>query len=383
MKKEMRSDEEYLLNDFLDRDKELDVEHAGNVLSSPGNESLREEFERLRRLPDLSVNEKKIWDNIQSRVERKSRGRALRYLKYAAMIILPLCIGFGGWMIFRNDKSLSVVTAETIVPGEPRAYLLLSGGERLALSSAVKDTVLVERGACVKVDSTGKVSYTPQESKLTEETVYNTIVVPRSGEYKLELADGTRVWLNSESELRYPVDFSGNLREVYLKGEGYFEVAPDAEKPFRVLVDDMVVRVLGTSFDVNAYRDRGGVLTTLVSGKVDILNDEGESLVVMQPNQQVDYKDGKATVKEVNSRRFTSWIEGKFYFEEMPLESIMDQLRRWYDIEVFFSGQDLKAYEFTGVIRKDFTAEQIFGIIEKTTGVKFNVVGRTVTINYK
>ena len=383
MEKENQTDKDHLLNDFVDRDKEFDFEKLASIMQSPGNEALQEEFERLRRLADLSVDGEKIWDNIQSRVERKPRKAIARYLKYVAAVVLPLCAGVLGWMVYPEEKPSPAVVAEVISPGKPRAYLQLSGGERLSLSTQTRDTLLVERGTSVRVDSTGRISYLSPGNKAAKENVYNTIVVPRSGEYKLELADGTRVWLNSESELRYPVEFVGDWRDVYLKGEGYFEVAPDAEKPFRVLVDDMVVRVLGTSFDVNAYRDRGGVLTTLLSGKVAIQDRSGRSLVEMEPDQQVDFKDGVAVVSEVDARKSVSWIDGKFYFEEMPLESIMEQLRRWYDIEVFFVGQDLKSYEFTGVIHKDFSADQIFEIIEKTTRVKFSVKGRSVTVNYK
>lgn len=385
MKGEISSDKERLLQDFLNREKMLEAESLGETLYTPGNEALREEFERLRRLKDLTIDEKKIWDNIYSRMEKKREKSWSRYIKYAAIIVLPLCLGGLAWMAYQKEKTPPVAMAEVILPGASRAYLLLSEGEQLDLSGVTRDTVLVERGTRVQVDSAGKISYVLSggRERLAGETVYNTIVVPRSGEYKLELADGTRVWLNSESELRYPVEFPGDRRDVYLKGEGYFEVAPNADKPFRVLVDDMAVRVLGTVFNVNAYRDRGGILTTLVSGKVNILDAGGKCLLEMKPDQQADFREGQVTAREVTARKFVAWIDGKFYFEEMPLEVIMEQLRRWYDIEVFFAGQDLKLYEFTGVIRKDFTAEQIFEIIEKTTQVKFHARGRSVTVNYK
>lgn len=384
MKENISSSQERLLKDFINRRGEFDVGNLGKTLTSAENDTLRKEFERLMRMTDLTIDEKRMWDNIQSRIKKKSRKIWLRYLKYAVAVILPLYLGYWAWMTSQDGKSTPVTVVEMITPGKPRAYLQLSGGEQLELSSAVRGTVFVERGSRIRVDSTGMVSYISRGSgKEMKETVYNTIVVPRSGEYKLELADGTRVWLNSESELRYPVEFQGARRDVYLKGEGYFEVAPDTKKPFQVLVDDMMIRVLGTSFNVNAYRDQGGILTTLVTGKVNILNHAGEKLVEMRPDQQVDFRNGVVTVREVDSRKYVAWINGDFYFEEMPLENIMEQLCRWYDIEVFFTRQDLKSYKFTGVIRKDFTAEQIFKVIEKTTCVKFRVRGRCVTVNYE
>ena len=222
------------------------------------------------------------------------------------------------------------------------------------LTTTEHDTMIMEKGMQVRVGSSGKISYVPGDSGsiLKQEIVYNTIVVPRGGEYKLELADGTLVWLNSDSELRYPVKFAGSQRDVWLKGEGYFEVSKNPEKSFRVVVDDMIVKVLGTSFNINAY-------------------------------QQGDFRHGKISVQEVDVTRFVSWIDGKFYFNDMTLENIMSQLQRWYDIEVFFVDEELKSYPFTGVIRRDFTAGQIFEIIEKTTRVKFNVRGKCVTVNHK
>lgn len=380
-----KSDIKKLLHDFMEREQEMDVVKLGNELMKPENEKLLDEFNRLRHLTDLSANEEKIWQGIQIGMKKKTRNIMSVYMKYVAMLVLPLCVGMLGWkLLFRENVSTStVVEKNTLVPGNSNAYLVLSGGERLNLSSMLKDTMFVEHGAGVQIDSSGRVSYFVKNQDSKKEIIYNTIVVPRAGEYNLLLADGTRVWLNSESELRYPVEFSGDRREVYLKGEGYFEVARDEEKPFYVQADDVVIRVLGTTFDVNAYRDRGAVLTTLVSGRVTVHNHGAENFVEMKPGEQAVVQDGVVTVKRVDARKSIAWIKGKFYFDEMPLEDIMKQLARWYDIEVFFAAQELKSYEFTGLIRKDFSAERVFEIIEKTTQVKFHVKGRSVIVNYK
>ena len=321
-------------------------------------------------------------------MNKNSRYQVKRYLKYAAIIVAFVLAGGTWWMVKENpEEIISVELSETsmLSPGTPKAYILFSSGQRMDLTTTEHDTMIMEKGMQVRVGSSGKISYVPGDSGsiLKQEIVYNTIVVPRGGEYKLELADGTLVWLNSDSELRYPVKFAGSQRDVWLKGEGYFEVSKNPEKPFRVVVDDMIVKVLGTSFNINAYKDRGNILTTLVSGKVDIQDMSGKSLVVMSPNQQVDFRHGKISVQEVDVTRFVSWIDGKFYFNDMTLENIMSQLQRWYDIEVFFVDEELKSYPFTGVIRRDFTAGQIFEIIEKTTRVKFNVRGKCVTVNHK
>lgn len=389
MEKEKQNNQEQWLKAFVDREEDFDYEAFCEMMRSPDNEDLREEFERVRRLTALEANKAKMWKQVQSRMNKNSRYQVKRYLKYAAIIVAFVLAGGTWWMVKENpEEIISVELSETsmLSPGTPKAYILFSSGQRMDLTTTEHDTMIMEKGMQVRVGSSGKISYIPGDSGsvLKQEIVYNTIVVPRGGEYKLELADGTLVWLNSDSELRYPVKFAGSQRDVWLKGEGYFEVSKNPEKPFRVVVDDMIVKVLGTSFNINAYKDRGNILTTLVSGKVDIQDMSGKSLVVMSPNQQVDFRHGKiSSVQEVDITRFVSWIDGKFYFNDMTLENIMSQLQRWYDIEVFFVDEELKSYPFTGVIRRDFTAGQIFEIIEKTTRVKFNVRGKCVTVNHK
>ena len=389
MEKEKQNNQEQWLKAFVDREEDFDYEAFCEMMRSPDNEDLREEFERVRRLTVLEADKAKMWKQVQSRMNKNSRYRVKRYLKYAAIIVAFVLAGGTWWMVKENpEEIISVELSETsmLSPGTPKAYILFSSGQRMDLTTTEHDTMIMEKGMQVRVGSSGKISYIPGDSGsiLKQEIVYNTFVVPRGGEYKLELADGTLVWLNSDSELRYPVKFAGSQRDVWLKGEGYFEVSKNPEKPFRVVVDDMIVKVLGTSFNINAYKDRGNILTTLVSGKVDIQDMSGKSLVVMSPNQQVDFRHGKiSSVQEVDITRFVSWIDGKFYFNDMTLENIMSQLQRWYDIEVFFVDEELKSYPFTGVIRRDFTAGQIFEIIEKTTRVKFNVRGKCVTVNHK
>ncbi len=389
MEKEKQNNQEQWLKAFVDREEDFDYEAFCEMMRSPDNEDLREEFERVRRLTVLEADKAKMWKQVQSRMNKNSRYRVKRYLKYAAIIVAFVLAGGTWWMVKENpEEIISVELSETsmLSPGTPKAYILFSCGQRMDFTTTEHDTMIMEKGMQVREGSSGKISYIPGDSGsiLKQEIVYNTIVVPRGGEYKLELADGTLVWLNSDSELRYPVKFAGSQRDVWLKGEGYFEVSKNPEKPFRVVVDDMIVKVLGTSFNINAYKDRGNILTTLVSGKVDIQDMSGKSLVVMSPNQQVDFRHGKiSSVQEVDITRFVSWIDGKFYFNDMTLENIMSQLQRWYDIEVFFVDEELKSYPFTGVIRRDFTAGQIFEIIEKTTRVKFNVRGKCVTVNHK
>lgn len=198
----------------------------------------------------------------------------------------------------------------------------------------------------------------------------------------MELNDGTRVRLNADSELRFPVKFVSNERKVFLKGEAYFEVVHDTLRPFRVDVhDDAMIEVLGTEFNINAYPENDEIFTTLVRGKVRVADLQTDSTVVLLPNQQAALSGAGIDVKEVNPEDYITWINGRFYFEKMTLEEILIQLERWYDLQVFWTDEELKFYEFTGAVWRDNTIRQTLDMIEKTTDVRFTVSGRAVTVN--
>ena len=194
------------------------------------------------------------------------------------------------------------------------------------------------------------------------------------------LPDGSMVWLNSDSELKFPMNFAGERRKVFLKGEAYFEVVKNPDMPFIVEVAAMEVKVLGTCFNINASRSDERIQTTLVSGKVEVSDRENARKVVLLPNQRAELKKGCLTVENVDAEEIIAWMQGKFYFESESLEEIATQLERWYDIHFFFSRESLKQEEFTGVIRRDYTANRILEIITKTTNVEFDIKGRTVTV---
>ena len=249
------------------------------------------------------------------------------------------------------------------------------------LSTPHVDTIRQDDGQLLAVDTLGKLVYNTVQEEV-EELSYHKIVVPRGGEYTVELNDGTRVRLNADSELRFPVKFVGNERKVFLKGEAYFEVERDTSRPFRVDVHgDAIIEVLGTEFNVNAYPENAEIFATLVLGKVRVADLQTDSTVVLLPNQQAALSGAGINVKEVNPEDFISWINGRFYFEKMPLEEILIQLGRWYDLQVFWANEELKSYEFTGAIWRDNTIRQTLDMIEKTTDVCFTVSGRTVTVN--
>ena len=233
-------------------------------------------------------------------------------------------------------------------------------------------------GSFAKAESKSLV-YEKQES---EELVYNKMIVPRAGEYALTLSDGTRVWLNSETEIRYPVAFGKDRRTVFLSGEAYFEVEKDENKPFYVVLDDVEVKVYGTSFNVNSHY-RGRVQTTLVEGKVGIrVNSTGKERILL-PNQMAEYdvKKREIEVKDVETYYYTAWRKGEFVFQDETIEEIMDRLCRWYGMEVFYENEHVKEKHFSGIITRFSNVTDILHLIEETATVKFDVKENIITVS--
>ena len=330
------------------------------------------------------VNKESAWEKVVCRgnIKLQHSSRRLGWYRWVAAVMLPLLLCGTLWLSLREKKEVLVakVTPE-IEAGTAHAVLLMGQGERIDLSMTSGDTVLNKGDVRIRFDSSKSVTY-EQVVGTPAKVEYNTIIVPRKGDYQLILADGSKVYLNSESRLRFPTHFEGKERRVYLEGEGYFKVAKDTTKPFVVETKEVDVRVLGTSFNVNAYASERAVRTTLVSGKVQVSNRTGKEVAVLNPGQQTVWQGGCFSTQEVDALAFTAWIDGKFYFEEgATLKKITEQLQRWYDLDFIFSSERGKQFVFAGMIKKEYTANEIFSMIEKTTRVKFNVRGRTIIVS--
>lgn len=373
-----------LLKQYLSGDASCDLNSLQEELARPENSQIREELLRFKNLKstDLLADGEKMWACIEPcREAGKNKRNMFRlFCRYAAVIIFPLLAGLL-WMLMdgkENEPIPKPALITEIAPGKNQARLVLANGEQVDLPASGKDTILFRQGATIVVDSFQGISY---QNIIPEElTELNRLVVPRAGEYRLVLVDGTVVWLNSESELRFPTTFAEKQRKVYLSGEAYFQVAKNSKKPFIVEVDDMEVEVLGTEFNINAYSSEGKIFTTLVRGSIQVGNHLNNQVRVLTPHQQAEFLNGQLAVKEVDVSAYISWIQGKFYFDSTPLEQIAKQLQRWYDLDFFFAKETLKTCEFTGVIRRDHTANEIFRIIEKTTDIKFELNGHTVIV---
>ena len=191
--------------------------------------------------------------------------------------------------------------------------------------------------------------------------------------------------MNAESELRFPVQFGTGEREVYLKGEAYFDVRKDVTRRFIVHLKESNVTVLGTSFNIKAYGDEDYIYTTLVEGKVRFTSEKEHEEVTLRPGMQsvLNLKSGKTELKEVEVEQFTAWRQGRFVFPSTTLGDLMCQLKRWYDIDVVYLSPEAKGYEFRGAINRDMDLKNVLAIVEKTSNVVFDINGRTIKVTIK
>ena len=312
--------------------------------------------------------------------ERKSRRMTLRW-SVAASVILLVGLFVGRTVIEWRDLDDARVQAKTErnVPGA-KAELILSTGERVVLDRKnVAIEGLNEMG--IRNDSVTGLDYATAKVE-GKEIMYNTMRIPVGGFYQLALSDGSKVWLNSMTELRFPVTFAGEERKVYLTGEAYFEVARDSVHPFIVATDEgMEVKVYGTEFNVDTYR-KGMVKTTLVNGKVGIRVSATGEEVRLSPNQMALFMRATQSIQVENVDPYgaVAWKDGKFVFEDEPIEEIMERLSRWYDVKVFYANERIKKHTFTGIITRFADISDVLHLMEETAAVEFRIQGDTVTV---
>lgn len=333
----------------------------------------KEEMYRLALFleQEQQVDKTAMWQSIEQGCLRQKRKKRLQWMGYAAGLLLLVAAGAAVLQLSRDqeEEAVQLVNIPRINPESDRVVLWIDKNQFFELPHSLKDTLFEVGGIKVQVDSNGMVSYMPAEELITEEPLHR-ISVPRAGEYSFYLSDGTRVYLNSESQLDFPVQFAGNERRVTVKGEAFFDVVADPSRPFIVEADTVEIQVLGTQFNVNTYLPHQ-VVTTLLTGSVRMSNPKRNQELVLKPNQQGEYRNGIFSVKTVNAENTVAWMQGKFYFEAQPLEVITACLERWYDVHFVFQDEALRHQQFTGVIDKNYTAEQLLEIIQKTTHLRF------------
>jgi ferric-dicitrate binding protein FerR (iron transport regulator) len=337
------------------------------LAASPDNKQLMIDFLKLYKREKQwkalhSINVHDAWSQMYRNYRRNSIRRTL--YRYAAAACLLLVLGCGFYLYSRMDREPSLIE---LFPnqGVAKATLTLSDGRIVDLNA---DSIIIDNGDIIGQNTNNCLVYAGIE-KNGNSPQYNIITVPQGGEYMLVLSDGSKVRLNAESSLRYPVEFDKKERKVELTGEAYFEVTEN-EVPFLVQVQENQVMVLGTHFNVSAYVSES-MITTLASGSVEVRSSSGK--VLLEPNQQAEINSGtaKIAVRQVNVDFYTAWATGLYRFDNTPLEDITAQLSRWYNVKIEYASPEIKKINFTGIIVRNKSLGFALDLIQRISDVRF------------
>ena len=353
--------------------------------SSPKNKALlervRDERVLLEKIRFRERNDlEKGWDSIQKKI-RKRPMSFVRLMRYAAAIVVfvAFTVYFHIVYVFNANEPVMIATSFSFPEMKSKkAILVFDDGVKVDLTK--RTGRLDNEGNMAEINNIDRQLVYKQTETTPLEVKYNTLSVPRGGEYQLILSDGTKVWVNAESSLRYPETF-GEKRELILTGEAYFEVAKDSTRPFIVYVGDNAIEVLGTHFNVVSYK-KDEVYTTLAEGMVKVSHN-GQS-VILNPDEQaiIEPKMSGIKVREVDASLYVSWINGRYEFRDTELENIAAQLSRWYDVDIRFAAEELKHKRLAGVIYRDEELGFTIKVVERVANVRFIRENNTIYINY-
>jgi ferric-dicitrate binding protein FerR (iron transport regulator) len=379
----------YLVRQYLGKSlTETEQDEFRRLLQDPlHEEDLLGAFEALAGELDINATQdKNLLPLLQLALESDKPAPRVRYLRRwswaAASVILLLAAGIYFLAAHKKDnRDAAAVKPMEIKPGSQGAILTLADGSEVVLDSLGNGLVARQNGARV-VLTNGQLAYDPAEIP-GDAAVFNTISTPKGRQFHVRLPDGTQVWLNAASSIRYPTFFSGSERKVEVAGEAYFEVAKNAKMPFRVSVANKAeIEVLGTHFNLNAYENEQAIATTLLEGSVRVSAPGAASRdVILQPGQQAQIArstSGMEVVKNADTDRAVAWKNGVFHFEGVPLAEIMRQLERWYDIEVVYEN-GVPDIAFEGEMTRDVPLNGLL-VMLKRTDIHFRIEGRKLIV---
>jgi transmembrane sensor len=356
------SDENMLLFEELTDERNIEANLAW-MDKTKGEENLQLIKEQIEFTPGHNKLKTKKW-----------------FYSIAASVIL-LIASFGIYKIINNKQSKQPSIANfdktQIQPGGNKATLTLSNGTVIDLVSTPNGLIRNDNGATINKSKDGEIRYNDSSNFNNSIASYNVLTTPKGGQYKVLLPDGSKVWLNSASSLKYPTAFIGNERNVYLEGEGYFEIAKDKNKPFKVrLADESEVKVLGTHFNVMAYEDEKSKEVTLLEGRVQIIkNNNNQNL---EPGQQGKITEEKIIVNVADTEQVVGWKNGQFVFRDADIQSIMRQVARWYDVDVKYETES--SQHFNAIIFRNEPVLRLLHILEETDQIHFKIENKIIYV---
>ncbi|SFE40764.1 FecR family protein [Chitinophaga sp. CF118] len=347
-------------------------------------ENFREEalvdylVEDLRNTTPVAPLEAHRWQHVLQKVLKSGKRPVYTMKKW--LVAAAVAILVAGTVYFFLPRKEHVITVSNkpadIAPGGNKAILTLADGSVVTLDSA-QHTLPTQGAALVRNGANGELLYQAQGG--VAENVFNTLSTPRGGQYQLTLSDGSKVWLNASSSIRFPAAFTGNKREVTITGEVYFEVALKADAPFRVIIaGGNAVEVLGTSFNINAYGEEVKLKTTLLTGAVKVIHENNSQLLKPGQQAQLNKQEQLQVINGADLDAVMAWKNGLFNFSNADLQEVMRQLERWYDITVVYEG-NIPQRQFNGEMERNLQLSQVLNILKKSN-VNFRVEGRKLVV---
>lgn len=350
---------------------------------------LIQQFDRKELIPSVD------WESLYQEILKKTYtkdiepvvSRRMLWPRIAVAASIILILGIGVFYLLTSESSKPQIAAidkqpelpvqNDIQPGTNGAILTLANGRKIVLDTAGNDT-LVTQGGIKLLNHNGQLSYNHIPSVPSEEVLYNIMTTTRGRQYQLLLLDGTRVWLNASSSIKYPTTFTGKERTVEITGEAYFEVAHNASKPFNVVVNGMNIHVLGTHFNVNAYDDETTTRTTLLEGSVRVTKDNLSTMLVPGQQAQMNKKGELKVFNDADLQEVVAWKDGLFVMKKADIGSIMRQIARWYDVEIVYQGS-IPPGRISGDIPRNMNLSKVLEVME-LSGVHFTIEGKKVMV---
>ena len=352
------------------RSESKEKEHVFLNLQRISTEELEKRYEGV----DVDLK----WKSFKKRQQQRKRN-----IRVGVAVVASICLLITSalWLWLGTLGEERVVLAEQ--GQQNNVCLVLSTGEVVDISNVGQDEVKLDKGT--KLYEGNRLEYVQPDSLHKKELEFNQLIIPKGTFYHLVLSDGTKVWLNADSKIKYPVSFGQDKREVSLRGEGYFEVAKDSARPFIMSTDKMDVKVLGTTFDVNTYEDEGKSFVVLVEGLVEVSAGKGESRIITPGYMaEVDMHDvqAKIHVSKCDTEHYIAWKSGNFSFRNASLTEILKRVSRYYDVTVIRE-QVFEEEYYTGDVSSDVSLESLLAVIESSTSVSFKVERKIVYVQKK
>ncbi|NOW98066.1 FecR family protein [Mucilaginibacter sp. SG564] len=364
---------------------------SGNCTPEEINQlgAYRDNFE-LKDLPwtEGMGNKEAIKLDILYKLNHQINAPKKGFKKYWIAVAASLIFALGLiWLVSYKVHNASIELVQNssadakrpVMPGNNKATLTLADGSNIDLTDSRKGLLSKQGSVVIGKSGEGEIVYNAKEGEArSTAALFNMISTPRGGQYQVVLSDGTKVWLNAASSIKFPTVFTGHERKVELTGEAYFEVAKNKDRPFKIAVEQMSIEVLGTHFDVDAYKDEGVIKTTLLEGAVKLVT--GNHQAYLKPGQQATLNQQQSfNIGSVNTEEAVAWKNGYFIFNNENIQSIMKKISRWYDVEVVYNGK-VDERDFGGTVSRFDSVAEVLKSLELTGTVHFKIEGRKIIV---